>query len=109
MHFHTKYSSEHKDWSCHCGVAYGTGATPEEATLHCLEDMSYGFANSIGWLGAPGKPKAVVRHTWFKVSKTWCAEFTDEFWFKHESGWGDTPEDAILALMNRTDYRHGVA
>jgi hypothetical protein len=107
-HFHTSWNEEHRDWQCSCGIAFGAGSTPESATLACLMDLSNGFAEAIGWLGTPKPHQPVVNVVWCGPdSPWWVAEFTDDFWLRSWTGYGDSPEEAVLALMNRTDYRHG--
>ncbi len=103
MTFHTEYNEEHRDWQCRCGIAMGAGATPEEATLACLEDIVYGdFADAIGWLGRPKPREAAVLLTWNGPSLGWRAEFTDVMYRYASSGYGDTPEEATQDLMYRT-------
>jgi len=55
MQFHTEWNEEHRDWQCRCGIAFGAGQTPEEATLACLEDVAYGEEAYIRDRAAPGE------------------------------------------------------
>ena len=112
MHFHTEWNEQTRDWQCCCGVAFGAGATPDEATLACLKDIESGFAESVGWLGTSQPCESPVIVAWVGVYYGgWKACFSDENWRDWFGGTGDTPEAATQNLMDdiaRAHNLHGV-